>query len=131
MLCARWADCLPPPATLLSLPSMLFAPPWRGCDAAACSEGELQNPAVGSHQPAGRAGEGDAPVSRNLGQLEPGGALVRSPGRAALVCGDDDRANEIVSGTHIAQAVNRAGDGRRVGQRPSLAAVMRDGSGGV
>src|SRR6516164_8427742 len=74
------------------------------------------------------------PEAAHTGQREPSVSLVRSPGsgsgrkRGRVICGDHHSAAEVVSTaatslSDIAQAENRARDGRRIRECPGSTAV--------
>ena len=100
-------------------------------------EADLKNAAsIPVHHPTGfGAGERYGPIAGHAVQFVPGGPFIGSPGRAAGVGRDDHGALKFLRlrlvAPDVAQAKDRAGNRRAIGDRPGFAAVTRDSRAGV
>ena len=115
---------LSPAALLADMRRMKGAALVRVLVSGRTREVELQDSPFAADQPAGaRAGKPNRPEVGDARQQGPAVAFVGRPGGAAGAGGD----NGQPLSRHVAQAVDRAGEGSRRRQRPGLPAVGRAG----
>src|SRR5580698_1985335 len=108
-------------------------------------EADLQNLAVVADEPSGfRIRKSDRPVTAHLRQFKPGSSFIGSPGGCAgvevrLSLGRDHDGPVVfmaevvlispiivvLKATHIGETEDRSWNGRLVGKRPCLAAIIR------